>query len=133
MKKLAILILVTGTLFNATAQEEKEPGIVSGNVSVLWQSYQEDSLIGAVVPPSKTGMNAFSNLIYTQGNFSAGLRYESYLNSVLGFPGRFMGTGVGYRFARWVPIQKRELTLRLEISTNSLEQELFFAHTKRET
>lgn len=106
MKKLAILILAAGTLFNATAQEEKEPGIVSGNVSVLWQSYQEDSLIGAVVPPSKTGMNAFSNLIYTQGNFSAGLRYESYLNSVLGFPGRFKGTGVGYRFARWADPEK---------------------------
>ena len=84
------------------SQEDARPqGVVSGNVSVLWQSYQEDTLIGAVVPPSKTGFNAYSNLIYTQGNFSTGLRYESYLNSVLGFPGRFKGTGVGYRFARW--------------------------------
>lgn len=106
MKKLALVILAFGTLFHASAQEEKEPGVVSGNVSILWQSYQEDSLIGAVVPPSKTGMNAFSNLIYTQGNFSAGLRYESYLNSVLGFPGRFKGTGVGYRFARWADPEK---------------------------
>lgn len=106
MKKLALVILAFGTLFNASAQEEKEPGVVSGNISVLWQSYQEDSLIGAVVPPSKTGMNAFSNLIYTQGNFSAGLRYESYLNSVLGFPGRFKGTGIGYRFARWADPEK---------------------------
>ena len=76
-------------------------GHISGNVSMTMQTYSADSLIGAVVPPGKTGFNAFGNLIYTQGNFSAGLRYESYLNPVLGFPGRFHGTGVGYRFARY--------------------------------
>lgn len=106
MKRFALSIAAAALTFFAVAQEEKEPGVVSGNVSILWQSYQADSLIGAVVPPSKTGMNAFSNLIYTQGNFSAGLRYESYLNSVLGFPGRFKGTGVGYRFARWADPEK---------------------------
>ena len=81
--------------------QETDPGVVSGNISVLFQSYQEDSIIGAVVPPSKSGFNAYSNIIYTQGNFSAGFRYESYLNSVLGFPGRFKGSGIGYRYARW--------------------------------
>ena len=77
------------------------PASVSGNVGVLWQSYAEDSLIGAVVPPSKTGYNAFANVLYNQGDFSAGIRYESYLNAVIGFPGRFKGTGLGYRFARY--------------------------------
>ena len=103
MRKL-VLILILGLFAANSSQaqnEEKSPGVVTGNVSVLWQSYQEDSLIGAVVPPSKTGFNAYSNVIYTQGNFSAGIRYESYLSSVLGFPGRFTGTGVGYRFARY--------------------------------
>ena len=33
-------------------------------------------------------------MLYNQGNFSAGVRYESYLNSLLGFPGRFDGSGV---------------------------------------
>jgi|SaaInl3SG_22_DNA_1037383.scaffolds.fasta_scaffold00657_6 hypothetical protein len=74
---------------------------VSGNVGILWQSYAEDTLIGAVVPPAKTGYNAFANILYNQGNFSAGVRYESYLNAVLGFPGRFKGSGVGYRFGRY--------------------------------
>ncbi len=103
MKQLVFLLsfgLYT-SLSSFAQNEEYNQGIVTGNVSILWQSYQEDTLIGAVVPPSKTGFNAFSNLTYTQGNFSAGLRYESYLNSVLGFPGRFKGTGVGYRFARY--------------------------------
>ena len=85
----------------ATMAQDQAPAQVSGNVGILWQSYAEDSLIGAVVPPSKTGYNAFANVLYNQGDFSAGLRYESYLNSVLGFPGRFDGSGVGYRFARY--------------------------------
>ena len=84
-----------------TMAQDQTPVQVSGNVGILWQSYAEDSLIGAVVPPSKTGYNAFANVLYNQGDFSAGLRYESYLNSVLGFPGRFDGSGVGYRFARY--------------------------------
>ena len=96
-------LLCVGFLFSdiSLAQTDPTTGVVSGNVSVLFQSYQEDSLIGAVVPPSKTGFNAFSNINYNQGNFSAGFRYESYLNSVIGFPGRFKGSGIGYRYARW--------------------------------
>lgn len=90
-------ILVSGVV----KSQVTDPGVVSGNISILFQSYEEDTLIGAVVPPAKSGLNAFSNVNYTQGNFSAGLRYESYLNSVLGFPGRFKGSGIGYRYARW--------------------------------
>ena len=94
---LSLEILLSGTV----DAQETDQGVVSGNISVLFQSYQEDSLIGAVVPSSKSGFNAYSNINYTQGNFSAGFRYESYLNSVLGFPGRFKGSGIGYRYARW--------------------------------
>ena len=103
MKRVSLIFLLGLFAFTSSKaqNDEKSPGVVTGNVSVLWQSYKEDTLIGAVAPPSKTGFNAYSNLIYTQGNFSAGIRYESYLNSVLGFPGRFSGTGVGYRFARY--------------------------------
>ena len=97
-----IAFFTLGMLLNGIVDaQETDQGVVSGNISVLFQSYQEDSIIGAVVPPSKSGFNAYSNLIYTQGNFSAGFRYESYLNSVLGFPGRFKGSGIGYRYARW--------------------------------
>jgi hypothetical protein len=98
-----IAFFTLGMLLNGIVDaQETDQGVVSGNISVLFQSYQEDSIIGAVVPPSKSGFNAYSNIIYTQGNFSAGFRYESYLNSVLGFPGRFKGSGIGYRYARWI-------------------------------
>ena len=101
MRKLILLIALGFLLSGVSNAQESEPGVITGNISVLWQSYQEDTLIGAVVPPSKTGFNSYANLIYTQGKFSSGIRYESYLNSVLGFPGRFKGSGIGYRYARW--------------------------------
>ena len=51
----------------ATAQEDEvDAGQITGNVQLLFQTYQEDSLIGAQVPPGKTGFNAFGNLIYTR-------------------------------------------------------------------
>lgn len=98
------------TLYAQEGTQQQDLGQIHGNVQILWQTYQEDSLIGAVVPPEKTGMNAFANLIYTKGNFSAGIRYESYLNSVLGFPGRFKGSGIGYRFAKYQH-EKLEVTI----------------------
>ena len=106
MKRLLIVLGLAGYLCTPVISQNTEPGVVTGNMSMLWQSYQADALIGAVVPPSKTGFNAYSNLNYTMGNFSAGIRYEAYLNSVLGFPGRFKGTGIGYRYARWSDREK---------------------------
>ena len=99
----AFCLLCMGLSLQAQGQfgEGDAAPSISGNVGILWQSYSEDSLIGAVVPPSKTGYNAFANLLYNQGNFNAGIRYESYLNAVIGFPGRFKGTGLGYRFAQY--------------------------------
>ncbi len=85
--------------FSSFAQSDL--GQIHGNVSLLWQQYNADSLIGATVPPEKTGFNAFGNLIYTKGDFSAGVRMESYLPPVQGYPGRFKGTGLGYRYARY--------------------------------
>ena len=92
--------------------QEREAGSVSGNLQMLWQSYSEDPIIGAIVPPEQSGFNAFGNLIYQQGGFSAGMRYESYLNAVLGFPGRFKGSGIGYRYARYAdPTEKVDFTI----------------------
>lgn len=102
----AACALTFGLFSGSLSGQTEDPGRITGNVQMLWQSYQADSLIGAVVPPSKTGYNAYGNLIYTRGGFSAGMRYESYLNSVLGFPGRFKGTGIGYRYARYADVER---------------------------
>ncbi|MAY84978.1 MAG: hypothetical protein CMP59_12685 [Flavobacteriales bacterium] len=74
-------------------------GEIRGNFQLEAQYYQEDSLIGAQDVPEKILSNGFLNLIYTNGSFSMGVRYESYLNALLGFPEGYRGNGVTYRFA----------------------------------
>jgi len=61
----------------------------------------EDSLIGAPKVPEKVLMNAFANILYTNGDFSAGLRYESYQNVMQGYDSRNKGNGLPYRFASY--------------------------------
>ena len=107
-KFLILLALSIGyTQVHAQSQDstktDKSQGQLHGNFQVLWQQYNPDSLIGATVPAPKSAMNAFGNFIYTQGNFSAGVRFESYQDAILGYSpsGRFKGTGIGNRFARY--------------------------------
>lgn len=76
-------------------------GQLHGNFALLWQQYNEDSLIGAQVPDAEAALNAFGNITYNYGHFTAGVRFEHYQNAVLGFPGRFHGTGIGNRYARY--------------------------------
>lgn len=76
-------------------------GEVHGNFQMDMQYYQEDTLIGAQAVAEDVLMNAFANINYTNGNFSAGFRYESYLNTMLGFPTGYKGNGVGYRYASY--------------------------------
>ena len=38
------------------------------------------------------------------------MRYESYLDPILGYPGRFRGSGVGYRYANYAK-ENFEVTL----------------------
>lgn len=96
---LWMLLLVPAGL--AGQEQPLDLGQLSGNVQVLFQQYNEDTIIDAVVPPEQTGLNAYSNLIYTRGKLSAGVRFEAYLPAIQGYPGRFQGTGLGYRFARY--------------------------------
>lgn len=104
-KSLALIIGLFGT-GNLFAQESNPPatqGQLHGNFQLLWQQYNKDSIIGAVVPNSKTGLNGFGNFTYTYGKFSAGARFESYLDAIQGYSvgARYKGTGIGNRFARY--------------------------------
>ncbi len=75
-------------------------GEIRGNFQIEAQYYVEDSITGAEEVPEDLRSNAFLNLIYTNGDFSAGIRYESYLNALLGYPeGYNNNTGIAYRFA----------------------------------
>jgi hypothetical protein len=76
-------------------------GDIHGNVQSTAQYYIPDSTIGAAEVPEKMLFNGFANLIYTKGKFTAGVRYESYLNRLQGYPAAFQGTGISYRYASY--------------------------------
>lgn len=71
---------------------------ITGNIESTFQYLKADSLIGANLPPEKGLLNSYMNAFYTQGNFKAGIRLESYLPHINGYPDRFEGTGLGMRY-----------------------------------
>lgn len=88
----------------STAQVDlKKPGTfdlgeVHGNFQANAQYYIPDSTIGAAPAPEKMLFNGFANILYTKGKFTAGIRYENYLNVLQGYPTGYKGTGIPYRF-----------------------------------
>ena len=89
----ALLIPLAGV-----AQNEEVRGRLSGNFNMEAWYYFKDTVIGTTVPPEKTLMNAYANFRYEYGNFTAGLRYEGYLNTLQGFEKNNDGSGIPYRF-----------------------------------
>jgi len=83
---------------------------IHGNFQTDAQYYNPDSAIGAPAVPEKMLMNGFANINYTYGNFSAGIRYESYLNALQGFDSRYKGTGIPYRYANY-KLDELEVTI----------------------
>ncbi len=82
-------------------------GTISGSLQSDIQSYNEDTIIGAPIVKEKILSNTFFNVLFTRGKFTAGLRFESYQNPLLGIDPRFgtsgngTGLGVPYRFATY--------------------------------
>ena len=102
MKATRLFSISFCLLFSATSfSQEKDLGTVSGNFQTISQYYNEDTLINAILPDHKMGLNSFANINYTRGNFNAGVRYESYLNPIEGYPTSFRGSGLGYRYVNW--------------------------------
>lgn len=98
--QLLLLLLAIFTSYTAKIRGQGlNNGEIHGNFQLDAQYYNPDSAIGAQPVPEKFLMNSFANLIYTNGDFSAGVRFESYLNTMLGFDPRYKGTGFPYKFA----------------------------------
>lgn len=103
MNKIKILIPIVIFLtigFSIFAQNESA-GTLHGSFQVDAQLYNEDTLIGAIIPDEKMGMNAFLDLIYTYRNFEAGMRYEAFMSPLQGFDPRYKGQGIPYRYAKY--------------------------------
>jgi hypothetical protein len=98
MKKIAICAFVVGFSFMGNSQQTNKGGSITGNMESTFQYLNEDTLIDADQPPSKGLLNTYINVFYTNGNFKAGMRLESYLPRIQGYPNRFDGTGIGMRY-----------------------------------
>jgi hypothetical protein len=96
MKKLTLLLLLGWSATSTFGQVA--PGNFTGNIESTFQYLNADSLIGATQPDSKGLLNTYMNFFYTQGNFKAGMRFESYLPRIQGYPATFDGTGLGMRY-----------------------------------
>ena len=101
MRKILTILSIVFLSNPFFSQSGSDPGYVSGNIQAIGQYYLEDSSINAALPSHIYGFNGFTNVNFQKGNFRAGVRYESYLNTLEGYPTSFSGTGFGYRYLTW--------------------------------
>jgi len=88
--------------FLSFSQEvKKDYGEFHGNFELKAQSYSADSIIGAESVDEIMRANTYANFTYTKGKFSAGIRYEAYLNTMLGYDQRYNGQGIANRYASY--------------------------------
>jgi hypothetical protein len=101
--KTAFLLVLFFWYFNCKSQSSSttDNGSVHGNFQIDAQYYQPDSLIGAPKVAEKMLSNAWGNINYQKGKFSAGVRYEAYNNVMQGFDTRYKGQGITNRFVRY--------------------------------
>lgn len=100
MKKVFLSLI--GILSLSTySQNLGKGGTVSGNMETNAQYLNTDSLIGAYAPEQKFVMNSYMNVNYSVNKFRAGVRFESYLPAIAGYPEFYSGTGIGYRYASY--------------------------------
>ena len=99
MKKLnpLLLVLLPFVVFG----QENSSGTIQGDFNFNAQTYTEDPSINASKVDEFMLMNGYSNILFNKGNFTAGIRYESYLNALQDFDSRFNGNGIPYRFAQY--------------------------------
>ncbi len=102
-KTFAKLILSIGICSASSffAQENKNTQSVTGNFQIDAANYSKDTLIGADPGSQVVRYNSFGNVNYAYGNFTAGVRFESYQPPLLGYLPGYTGTGIPYKYARY--------------------------------
>lgn len=99
-KHIPLFALLLGTAFCGNAQGIMG-GHVTGNIQLDGQISREDSIIGAQDVPEKLLQNTRADILYTNGDFSAGLRFEAYQNPMLGFNEKYKGQGIANYFVSY--------------------------------
>lgn len=99
--KRSILFVVFSLCLVAAQAQGLLGGHVTGNVQVDGQMSHADSVIGADTVPQRLLMNARADILYTNGDFSAGLRFEAYQDPLLGFAPQYKGQGLANYFVAY--------------------------------
>jgi hypothetical protein len=85
-------------------------GQISGNFQIDSRYLFPDTLINAPNVPEKSVLNGWGQLNYVNGKFSAGVRYEAFMNPTPDIDPRYKGQGFPYRFASY---KGEQLEIRL--------------------
>ena len=97
-------LLLTGLAFLSVGTAGAQGilgGHVTGNIQLDGQMSHEDTLIGADAVPEALKLNARADILYTNGDFSAGLRFEAYQTPLLGFDPQYKGQGIAHYFVAY--------------------------------
>jgi hypothetical protein len=99
---LLLLALALAVGFKASAQSFLENSQVNGAFQTDAQYYMLDEGIGITdLNGKKFGINGFGKVNYTNGNFSAGIRFEAFLPELNGFEKNLKGLGLANFFATY--------------------------------
>ena len=93
---LMAVVFATGVV--TVSSQSFDSGRFSGSFQFEAQTYKQDSLMEAKKVNEQILSNGFFNLNYRNGGFSAGMRYEHYLNPLQGIDAKYKGQGIPYRF-----------------------------------
>lgn len=104
MKKITLLLWAISFVAVTYSQDFLNNASVNGSFQVDAQYYRPDVAIGITdssIAGRKMGINGYGNIIYSLGNFKAGMRYEALLTPMAGFDPRQEGNGFPYLWASW--------------------------------
>ena len=98
---VGLILIFQFSVLNSVSAQGIMGGHVTGNIQLDGQISSADSIIGAQDVPEWLLMNARADILYTNGGFSAGLRFEAYQNPMLGFDNRYKGEGIANYFVSY--------------------------------
>ena len=99
---LILSALALALSYKASAQSFLENSQVNGSFQTDAQYYMLDEGIGITdLNGKKLGINGFGKVNYTNGNFSAGIRFEAFLPEMNGFRSELNGVGLANFFATY--------------------------------
>ncbi len=100
LSKLCVLFFIFAAFANGYGQDLLG-GRLSGNFQFEAQTSKEDEKINSEKVREGMLSNGFLNLNYNSSSFDVGMRYESYLNPILGIDSRYKGSGIPYRYVTY--------------------------------